>query len=174
MSDIEELRQRYFPPKPPGLRLLFVAESAPRTEFFYTGVGVLYDAMRPAFRNSYGDQDDFLRAFQEKGFWLDDVVRRRGLRIREETQEVVEGVNRIASLIARERPCVVASVVRRAESGSEGRALRAVMKSGEQPLFFSLPFPRSGGNRWFFVAYLGYIFRLFDSLCRSKTETRNA
>lgn len=64
----EALRTRY---RPERIRVLFVGESPPAGgTFFYLGDSILYRA----FREAFGNLEDFLVEFQKQGFFLDDLV----------------------------------------------------------------------------------------------------
>jgi hypothetical protein len=74
-AQFEQLRRRY---KPETIRILFVAESPPAGgTFFYSANSNLYQYTRDAFEFAFGkgvaEGKEFLRYFQNRGCYLDDL-----------------------------------------------------------------------------------------------------
>lgn len=71
-SDTDLLRARYRPPK---VRVLFVGEAPPAGgTFFYRGDSQVFRYLREALQAHLGHPSDFLSAFAERGYFLDDLV----------------------------------------------------------------------------------------------------
>jgi DNA-binding transcriptional regulator YiaG len=71
-STAKKLRARYLPAK---VRVLFVGEAPPAGgTFFYAGNSQMYRLLRETLQSRLGDQDDFLQAFKDRGYFLDDLV----------------------------------------------------------------------------------------------------
>jgi hypothetical protein len=76
-SDKNALRKRYRPDPP--IRLLMIGESPPRGDnFFYLCQGAVYQHTQSVFERVFGEEcvsqgEDFLRWFQAKGCYLEDL-----------------------------------------------------------------------------------------------------
>jgi putative transcriptional regulator len=71
-STAKKLRARYLPAK---VRVLFVGEAPPAGgTFFYAGNSQMYRHLRETLQSRWGDPDDFLQAFKNRGYFLDDLV----------------------------------------------------------------------------------------------------
>jgi hypothetical protein len=73
METIEAVRKRFLPKR---IATLFVGESAPHSgDFFYYGKNAMSAHMKRAVELAFGkSDDDFLKAFQAYGWYLDDLV----------------------------------------------------------------------------------------------------
>jgi hypothetical protein len=68
MTEVEQIREDY---RPERIATLFVGESAPNSgKFFYFSNTNLFRQMKKAL----GGNDQFLKEFQDSGFFLDDLV----------------------------------------------------------------------------------------------------
>jgi DNA-binding transcriptional regulator YiaG len=71
-SSVKKLRARYRPAK---IKVLFVGEAPPAGgTFFYAGNSQMYRHLRETLQSRLGDPDDFLQAFKDRGYFLDDLV----------------------------------------------------------------------------------------------------
>jgi DNA-binding transcriptional regulator YiaG len=71
-SNAKKLRARYLPPK---IKVLFVGEAPPAGgTFFYAGNSQMYRHLRETLQSRLGDPHDFLQAFKDRGYFLDDLV----------------------------------------------------------------------------------------------------
>jgi DNA-binding transcriptional regulator YiaG len=71
-STAKKLRGRYLPA---NVRVLFVGEAPPAGgTFFYAGNSQMYRYLRETLQSRLGDQGDFLQAFKDRGYFLDDLV----------------------------------------------------------------------------------------------------
>ncbi|HKN21744.1 MAG TPA: hypothetical protein VJX73_10020, partial [Terracidiphilus sp.] len=106
MNEIERIRRDF---KPDRIAALFVGESAPRSgKFFYCGNTNLYREMRKAFCCG----SDFLRKFQNDGFYLDDLVLHpiNGLKKSEKREQHFQGIDSLASRIRIDPPQAIVVV----------------------------------------------------------------
>src|SRR5690606_36617036 len=72
LSQTEALRAAY---KPSTVRVLFVGEAPPASgSFFYAGDSQVYRYLREGLQAHLGNPGDFLRAFTDRGYFLDDLV----------------------------------------------------------------------------------------------------
>ncbi len=155
--DFEATRLEF---RPETIRLLLVGESPPSVGgFFYEGDSQLAKHTRTAFEAVFGcfpDPQAFLRAFQSRGFYLEDlspqpVDRETGV-LREAAQRA--GVERIAALIDSAQPQAVVVVGKSLESAVKtAAAVRGV------PVFV-LPFGGQGHQN----EYIGGLIAVFDWL----------
>ena len=71
-SNAKKLRDHYRPKK---IKVLFVGEAPPAGEtFFYAGNSQMYRHLRETLQSRLGDPQDFLQAFKDRGYFLDDLV----------------------------------------------------------------------------------------------------
>jgi hypothetical protein len=67
--------------KPKKVKVLFVGESPPTKTFFYTCDSKLYEAMKEAFERARGKKfkldEDFLKFFRSRGYYLEDLCDKR-------------------------------------------------------------------------------------------------
>jgi putative transcriptional regulator len=117
-SDTAKLRKRYFPKR---VRVLFVGEAPPAGgTFFYAGNSQMYRELKSALESHLGHPPDFLQAFKERGYFLDDlslepinsVTRgKRGRRLTPDVELLAERMSGyqpelVISLLKRIRPYV--------------------------------------------------------------------
>jgi hypothetical protein len=163
-TELEALRERFRPPG--GVRLLLLGSSPPPGHgFFYKARSTVFECTRRVLVESCGfphEAGDFLRAFAEAGFFLDDFSSVRGDKPAERPldPDVRAGVERIAGSISEQQPLVIVGVLQRIE-----RLLyEAVACSGcpDTP-WICLPFPnwRSDGTRKAFEAGLRQVIEDF-------------
>lgn len=141
-SGIAELRTQF---RPATVSILFVGESSPagRTHF-YRADSNLFRATRAAFASALGEEavphgPRFLRAFQDHGCWLVDLVDRPVDRLADaERRALVHGgIAALAETIAQIRPGHVVAV-----KSTIGDAVRQAMDAAASEAdLLVLPFP---------------------------------
>lgn len=133
--------------RPADVRVLLVGESAPAGgTHFYLANSNLFRGVRAAFGDVYGvktpDGEDFLRFFQERGYWLVDLADEPVNRLDSHTRRglVAMGVRRVSRTIRDEQPSVVVVVKK-----SIVRQVRSALElSGHDADLVELPFPAMG------------------------------
>lgn len=118
LSGPAQLRKTYRPKK---VRVLFVGEAPPAGgTFFYAGNSQVYRELKKALESHLGKPANFLSAFKERGYFLDDLMmepmnpaggRKRGKALAPEVQLLAERMAEyqpelVVSLLKRIRPYV--------------------------------------------------------------------
>ena len=140
MNELENVRQSF---RPRRIATLFVGESPPFSgEFFYKCDSNLYFRMKEAF----GDTENFLSDFKNRGFFLDDLVLYPINQIKNEkerNQERSKNVSSFAKRIRSYRPAAVVSLMR----AIEPMVVKAMQQAGltSVPLYVT-HFPIFPGN----------------------------
>lgn len=139
-KDVEPLRASYRPAK---IKVLFVGESAPAGgAFFYKQTGQVHSQFRQALAPHIGDHPTFIEAFQQAGFYLDDLVLEPVNWLSRSERKAIH-VASVPSLVLRlkeyEAPLVVAFM-----KGIAAPVKAAIAASGTSCQFVVVPFPGNG------------------------------
>lgn len=140
LASTEVLRARY---KPMRVRVLFVGEAPPAGgTFFYAGNSQVFRYVREALQAHLGNPDDFLLAFAERGYFLDDLVTEPVDQIPRRARRTIyeQCVPLLVSRILALRPEVVVSIM----MGISSYVEQAIADAGTDVRFHSLPFPGTG------------------------------
>jgi len=138
----EALRRSY---RPRRVRLLLVGESPPAggTFFYHEEKNLLSTSTACAFKGAYGiefeDNASFLRFFQSRGCYLEDLSLKpvNTMRPRERERELQASVPSLSRRIRRLGPVVVVAILRRIE-----RYVKEALAMTDCPAVFRvLPFP---------------------------------
>jgi len=141
--DVEELRRTYLPE---DVRILLVGESAPVSGRFFYCDSAMTTFTAQAFENVYGvtfeDTAEFLRFFQAKGCYLDDLslVPVNSMASAERERMLKDSVPALARRITEMKPRAVVAVLRKIEP----HVRNAVAMTGLQLPCHALPFPGNG------------------------------
>jgi hypothetical protein len=144
MNKLEELRQSF---RPEYITTLFVGESAPDSgRFFYSGDSSLFRAMKKAF----GDKEGFLKDFQRRGFYLDDLMLTpvNKLQNRERFRLRKEAVPQLAKRLVEYRPIAIVIVMR----GIQSLVRDAMRTAGVMYEPHCVPHPAFGNSTRFHMA----------------------
>ncbi len=132
---------------PKKIRILFVGESPPKSNFFYYGKSPLYKAIEEAFSKVYPIGGDFL-SFFSRDCYLEDLFKKiaktveaRSLRDR----EVKDAELRLTELIKEKKPEIIISVLKRIAVYVDN----AKRYSGINAEFHTLRFPAWGWKQEF-------------------------
>ncbi len=131
----------YFHPK--KVRVLFVAEAPPAGgTFFYAANSQVYRYLREALQAHLGNPQDFLEAFKERGYFLDDLSLEPIDRIskKDRIQIFTQNVPSLAHRIAQYNPEVVVSILTRICPYVED----AISKAKISVPHHCVPFPGTG------------------------------
>jgi hypothetical protein len=140
LDELEAIRLRF---RPDPIRILLVGESPPPSRgFFYTGDSTLFTHTSSVMIEQCGmpaQSAEFLTAFQEAGFFLEDFSTKRGDKParRPDANDTQAAVERVAEMIRHHMPVAVVAVL------LSIRALvdRSVRASGADVAVRSLEFP---------------------------------
>jgi putative transcriptional regulator len=134
-----QLHKKYRPKK---VRVLFVGEAPPAGgTFFYAGNSQAYRELKKALESHLGNPANFLLAFKERGYFLDDLTmepmnpaggRKRGKALTPEVQLLAERM-------AEYRPELVVSLLKRICPYVADAMSRAGLDPGEQHRVVSFP-----------------------------------
>jgi hypothetical protein len=144
--DFEAIRKAY---QPKDIRLLFVGESPPESgKFFYLGSPMTtytQRAFETAFSLVFETADKFLRFFQEKGCYLDDLslIPVDGMPRQERERVLKRSVSSLAERIIAYEPEVVAVVLKKIAKYVD----EALWLAGLQCEKYVLPFPGHGHQK---------------------------
>ena len=139
-STAKKLRARYRPAK---VRVLFVGEAPPAGgTFFYAGNSQLYRYLRETLQLRLGDEDDFLQAFKDRGYFLDDLVLEPLDQIpaTERASILRRNVPLLAQRMARYQPEIVVTLLKRIGPYVED----ATSQARADVRHYCVPFPGSG------------------------------
>lgn len=139
-EDVEPLRASYRPSK---IKVLLVGESAPAGgAFFYKQSGQVHSQFRQALAPHTGDHPTFIEAFQQAGFYLDDLVLEPVNWLSRSERKAIHAAS-VPSLASRLReykaPLVVAFM-----KGIAQPVKAAIAASGTSCQFEVVPFPGNG------------------------------
>lgn len=139
-EDVEPLRASYRPTK---IKVLFVGESAPAGGvFFYKQTGQVHSQFRQALAPHIGESPTFVEAFQQEGFYLDDLVLKPVNWLSRSERRAIHAAS-VPSLASRlreyEAPLVVAFT-----KGIATPVKAAIAASGISCQFEVVPFPGNG------------------------------
>lgn len=157
-EDVEPLRATYRPEK---IKVLFIGESAPAGgASFYKEFGQVHDQFRRALVPHIGESPSFVKAFEQAGFYLDDLVLKPINRLSQSERQTLHASS-IAPLAERlrdyEAPWVIAFM--------KGIALpvrAAIAQSGISSQFEAVPFPGNGRQGEFRSAMMEIIPKLLN------------
>jgi hypothetical protein len=145
---LEDIRRSY---RPQTIHVLFVGESPPAGgTFFYSANSNLFRYTNEAFEvvcgPVCGTGDSFLRFFQSRGCYLDDLCLEPVNRLRKPARRLKhrQGVQALAERIEAAQPRAFV-VVMKAIEGYVRQAIR-LARAGDRPAFF-LPFPAQANQR---------------------------
>ena len=134
-----QVRKTYRPKK---VRVLFVGEAPPAGgTFFYAGNSQMYRELRKALESHLGSPANFLSAFRERGYFLDDLMmepvnptggRKRG-------KGLVAEVQLLAERIAEYQPELVVSLLKRIRPYVADAMIEAGLDPNEQHHVVSFP-----------------------------------
>lgn len=136
----EALRTRY---KPSRVRVLFVGEAPPAGgTFFYAGNSQVYRYLKEALLSHLGDPDNFLQAFADCGYFLDDLVLTPvdTLPIPARRPMYAAAVPLLAQRLSGYQPAAVVSILKRISSHVE----EAISVAGLLVPHHSVSFPGTG------------------------------
>lgn len=129
LSATAKLRKAYFPKK---VRVLFVGEAPPGGgTFFYAGNSQVYRELKKALEVHLGNPANFLEAFKERGYFLDDLTLEpiNSIAQRKRGQALTPEVQLLAERIAEYQPELVISLLKRIR----GPVAVAMRKAGLDP-----------------------------------------
>src|ERR1700678_3003819 len=112
-SNAKKLRARYRPLK---IKVLFVGEAPPPGgRFFYAGNSQMYRHLREALQSRLGNPHDFLQAFKDRGYFLDDLVLEPFDQIpaKERAPILKQNIPRLAQRMTRYQPEIVITLLKR-------------------------------------------------------------
>jgi hypothetical protein len=122
-DEIENAHAKYLPTN--RIKVLFVGESLPSNgSYFYCGDNALLREMRCAVGGPEGD-DDFLKSFMERGWYLDDLVQTPINDRSELKKKCREARDSLAIRIAKYKPAAIVCLLRRIRDDVEVAALMA-------------------------------------------------
>jgi hypothetical protein len=127
VEEVEEMRARF---RPARVTVLFVGEAAPANgTFFYDRTSQMYREFRDVLSPKFGDPKDFVTAFVERGYFLDDLVLTpvNWLTNAERRRLHEENIISLAQRIARYRPSMIVSVLKAIEPAVERARLAAAV-----------------------------------------------
>lgn len=136
----EQLRSRY---RPKNIRVLFVGEAPPEGgTFFYAENSQLYRHLRETLQPRLGDPPDFLKAFCENGYFLDDLAAEpvESLPVTERASILKRSIPLLAKKLVQYQPEVVITLLKRISGYVED----AISLAGLDVHYHSVPFPGNG------------------------------
>jgi len=110
---ISRLRERH---RPKRIRVLFVGEAPPAGQtFFYAENSQVYRHLEEALRSHLGSPDSFLKAFRERGYFLDDLTLEPIGTISpgERKRILKQNIPRLAQRIAEYQPQMIVTILKR-------------------------------------------------------------
>jgi hypothetical protein len=117
METVETVRRSF---RPERITTLFVGESAPYSgDFFYCGNTGMQTYMRKVVEQAVGKTDDFLKAFQGYGWYLDDLVLEpvdKGFSPQERRAKCLGAIESLAKRIAIYQPQAIVSALKGIET----------------------------------------------------------
>lgn len=157
-EDVEPLRANYRPSK---IKVLFVGESAPAGgAFFYKQTGQVHRQFRQSLAPHIGESPTFVEAFQQEGFYLDDLVLKPVNWLSRSERTTIQAAS-APSLASRLReydaPLVVAFM-----KGIAAPVKAAIAASGTSCQFEVVPFPGNGRQGEFHLAMTAIIPKLLS------------
>jgi putative transcriptional regulator len=139
-SNAKKLRDHYRPKK---IKVLFVGEAPPAGEtFFYAGNSHMYRHLRETLQSRLGDPQDFLQAFKDRGYFLDDLVLEPFDQIppQKRTPILRKNVPLLAQRMTRYQPEIVVTLLKRIGRHVE----HAISLAGADVKHYCVPFPGNG------------------------------
>ena len=139
----EEIRNQFMPKK---AKILLVGESPPDNgTFFYVKSNMTTFRSRPfekVFGVHFADNREFLKYFQSKGCYLDDLSHEpvNHLPRKEREQILKDNIPLMAQRLSQLQPHVVCIVLKKIE----GYVREAIKEAGIGPQVYVLPFPGLG------------------------------
>ena len=154
--DWENLRANY---QPDNIRVLFIGESPPASgKFFYCENSTLYYATKEAFNNP----SNFLIKFQNRGFFIDDLVLFPINRFDDVKRKAVrlDHQDELAARLMKYQPVAVVTVMK----GIKSHVDTAIELAGLSVINYALPFPWSEQYRIQYVNGLRKLLPEFENL----------
>ncbi|MGB9693893.1 MAG: hypothetical protein ACPLYF_03525 [Fervidobacterium sp.] len=156
MNDTEEIRQSF---KPDNIRILLIGESAPASgQFFYKHSRMtryVAQAFTHVFNKPFDDDSTFLKFFQEKGCYLDDLalspVNHMTAKQRNKTLE--DSIVHLSQRITDHNPDVIVIVLKRIAK----YVIKAIELSKKSCPVYTLPFPGYGRQNKFISEFSGIL-----------------
>jgi hypothetical protein len=145
MRNVESIRVKF---RPKQIKTLFVGESAPNSgKFFYLGDSNMRLYMEKALKGSFKESHDFLSAFKNHGWYLDDLVLTpiNQLTPKERKAKCEAAQAKLALRIAEYRPEAIVCLLSRIDKFVRAAAIA----SGSDASFYSVPFPGMGHQKRF-------------------------
>jgi putative transcriptional regulator len=139
-SDTKKLRARYRPAK---IKVLFVGEAPPAGgTFFYAGNSQMYRHLRETLQSRLGDPHDFLQAFKDRGYFLDDLVLEPFDQIPAKKRAPIlrQNVPLLAQRMTRYQPEIVVTLLKRIGPYVED----AISQARADVKHYCVPFPGVG------------------------------
>jgi DNA-binding transcriptional regulator YiaG len=136
----ERLRLRYRPQK---VRALFVAEAPPAGgTFFYQGNSQLYRNLKEVLLPHWSDEQNFLDAFKDHGYFLEDLTHEPvgGISVRERSAILRQSVPLLAKRLTKYQPQIVVTLLKRISEYVEDAISLAALDLPH----YSVPFPGNG------------------------------
>lgn len=110
---ISSLRAHY---RPERVKVLFVGEAPPAGgAFFYAKNSQVYRYLEEALRSHFGRPDSFLKAFRERGYFLDDLTLEPIGTVppRERNRILKQNIPSLAQRIAEYQPQIIVTILKR-------------------------------------------------------------
>jgi putative transcriptional regulator len=139
-SNAKRLRARYLPSK---IKVLFVGEAPPTGgTFFYAGTSQMYRHLRETLQSRLGDPHDFLQAFKDRGYFLDDLVMEPFGQIsaKERIPILRKNVPLLAQRMTRYQPEIVVTLLKRIGPYVQD----AISQAAVDVKHYCVPFPGTG------------------------------
>jgi len=141
----DQLRGQYRPKK---VRVLFVGEAPPAGgTFFYAGNSQVYRHLEESLREHLKGERDFLKAFRDRGYFLDDLMHSPvdETPVKDRKPLLKKNIPLLAKRLAQYQPEIVVTILKRiAEYVEDALSLAAL----DVP-HYSVPFPGNGQQKNF-------------------------